>query len=116
VELVDELFSPDFLDHYTARGGPPGRDGIRTDVERVRSLFPDLVIRTGDIICEGDRAALRWTGEGTYQGGIPGTAVVGTRVNMSGMHFYRIRDGQIVERWVEFDGAAVMRQPGAANP
>ena len=42
VDLIDEIFSADFVDHYTAPGGPPGRGGIRYDVERVRTMFPDL--------------------------------------------------------------------------
>lgn len=110
VELVDQLFSPDFVDHYLAPGGPPGRDGIKYDVQRVRLSFPDLVIRTEDIICEGNRVALRWSGHGTYQGGIPGIDAKGQRITMSGMHFYRTSNGRIVERWDEFDGASVMQQ------
>jgi predicted ester cyclase len=72
LELVDELCSADLVNHSSAPGGLGGRDGVRHEVQRVRALFPDLLIHTGDIICEGDRAALRWTGEGTYQGGTPG--------------------------------------------
>ncbi len=114
LDLIDELFSPDFVDHYQAPGGPPGRDGIKYDVQRVRAAFPDLEIRTEDILCEGDRAALRWSGQGTYQGGFPGISATGISVTMSGMHFYRIRECRIVERWDEFDGTSVMRQLGAA--
>ncbi len=110
IELVDKLFAQDFLDHYQAPGGPPGREGIKYDVQRVRSAFPDLVVVTEDIVCEGDRAALRWSGRGTYQGGIPGVVATGRQVTMSGMHFYRLRDGQIIERWDEFDRATVMQQ------
>jgi steroid delta-isomerase-like uncharacterized protein len=112
VDLVDELFSGDFVDHYESPAGS-GREGIKREVQRVRTAFPDLAIRTEEIVCEGDRAALRWSGEGTYAGGYPGVTAPGKRIRMSGMHFYRIRDGRIVERWVEFDGAAVMRQLGA---
>jgi steroid delta-isomerase-like uncharacterized protein len=115
VDLVDDLFSPDFLDHYTAPGGPPGRDGIKYDVERVRKAFPDLEINTEEIICEGDKAALRWSGRGTYRGGIPGITASGRPVVMSGTHFYRIRDGRIVERWVEFDRMGVLQQLGATQ-
>ena len=114
VELIDQLFAADFVDHYTAPGGPPGRDGIKYDVERIRAAFPDLEIKTEDIVCEGDKAALRWSGRGTYQGGFPGIPATGRPVTMSGMHFYRIREGRIVERWEEFDGTGVMRQLGAA--
>ena len=116
VELIDQLFAPDYVDHYTPPGGPPGRDGIRYDVERVRAAFPDLEITTDDIVCEGDRAALRWSGRGTYRGGIPGIDAVGTEVTMSGMHFYRIRDGRIAERWEEFDRLGLMRQLGVLPP
>ncbi len=112
VELVEELFSADFVDHDRAPGGPPGRDGIKYDVERVRAAFPDLVIKTEDIICEGDRAALRWSGHGTQTGHLSGLPPTGKPVTMSGMHFYRIQNRQIVERWDEFDALGVMRQLG----
>jgi len=119
VDLVDELFAPDYVDHYTPpglpageAGGPTGRDGIRYDVERVRAAFPDLQITTDDIICEGDRAALRWSGRGIYRGGMPGITAHGAEVTMSGMHFYRILDGRIAERWEEFDRLGLMRQLG----
>ena len=112
VDLVDELFSPDFVDHYRAPGGPPGRDGIRYDVQRIRAAFPDLEIISEDIVCEEDRVALRWSGRGTHKQDLPGIPVTGRQITMSGMHFFRIGDSRIVERWVEFDGTAVMRQLG----
>ena len=110
LDLIQELFAPDFVDHYQAQGGPPGRDGIGYGVARIRDAFPDLTVVTEDIICEGDKAVLRWSGHGTYAGGFPGIDARGQRVTMSGMHLYRIADGKIAERWEEFDGAAVMRQ------
>ena len=113
VELVDELFSPDFMNHYEAPGTPPGREGVRQEVQRVRSMFPDLQIKTEEIICEGDRAALRWSGTGTHTGDAPGMPATGKPVTMSGMHFYRLREGKIAEMWAEFDGARVMRQLSA---
>ncbi len=112
VELIEELFSPDFVNHYAAPAAPPGRKGIRHEVERVRSMFPDVAIKTEDIVCEGDRAALRWSGSGTHTGDVTGLPATGKPATMSGMHFYRFREGQIIELWAEFDGARVMRQLG----
>jgi predicted ester cyclase len=114
LELIDELFSPDFEDHYTPPGGPPGREGIKYDVARIRAAFPDFVCTADDIICEGDRAALRWSGVDTNTGELSGRPAVGTRVTMSGTHFFCFRDGHIVERWAEFDAIGVMRQLGIA--
>jgi predicted ester cyclase len=104
IELVDELFAPDFVEHHPdpIPGRPAGRDGVKHDVERVRQGFPDFSM-TSEIVCEDDRAGLYWSGRGTQ-------VSTGKHVTMSGIQLFRLRDGQIVERWGVFDRAGVMRQ------
>ena len=108
IELLEQLFAPDFVDRHpdAILGRPSGREGIRHDVQRVRGMFPDFAMKTEEIICEDDRAGLFWSATGTQ-------VVTGKQITMSGMQIFRLREGQIVERWSVFDRAGVMRQLGA---
>ncbi|PYP30980.1 MAG: hypothetical protein DMD49_09105 [Gemmatimonadetes bacterium] len=108
IELIEQLFAPDFVDRHpdAIPDRPPGRKGIKHDVERVRGMFPDFAMKTEEIICEDDRAGLFWSATASQ-------AATGKQITMSGMQIFRLRDGQIVERWSVFDRAGVMRQLGA---
>ena len=108
IELLEQLFAPDFVDRHpdAILGRPSGREGIRHDVQRVRGMFPDFSMKTEEIICEDDRAGLFWSATASQ-------AATGKQITMSGMQIFRLRDGQIVERWSVFDRAGVMRQLGA---
>lgn len=109
VELVEQMFAPDFVDHHpdAIPGRPSGREGIKHDVQRVRGMFPDFAMKTEEIICEEDRAGLFWSATGTQ-------TATGKQITMAGMQIFRLRDGQIIGRWSVFDREGVMRQLGAA--
>ena len=109
IELVEQLFAPDFVDHHpdAIPGRPSGREGITHDVQRVRGMFPDFAMKTEEIICEEDRAGLFWSATGTQ-------TATGKQITMAGMQIFRLRDGQIIGRWSVFDREGVMRQLGAA--
>jgi predicted ester cyclase len=108
IELVEELFASDFVEHNPdpIPGCPTGRDAIKHDVQRVHEGFPDFSM-TSEIICVDDRAGLYWSGRGTQ-------ASTGKHITMSGIQIFRLRDGQIVERWGVFDREGVMRQLGTS--
>ena len=116
LDLVEQLFAPDFVEHDPdpVPERPAGREGIKHDVLRIRKAFPDFAMNTDDIICEGDRVALHWSARGTQTGDLIGIPATGRQVTMSGMQFFRIREGRIVERWGVFDRIGVMRQLGVA--
>jgi len=109
IELAEQLFAPDFVDHHPdpIPARPSGRDGIKHDVQRVRGMFRDFSMKTEKIICQDGRAGLYWSATGTQM-------ATGQQITMSGMQIFRLRDGQIVDRWSVFDRAGVMRQLGAA--
>ena len=63
-----------------------------------------FALEVGPIV-EGDMLAARWSGRGTYAGGIPGTsAPAGTEVWFGGIDIMRIEDGRLAEYWVSSDG------------
>jgi len=65
----------------------------------MKRAFPDLRIQEDMAIAEGDLVAAHWTASGTHTGpafaGLP--AASGRRFEITGMSFYRVREGRIVE-------------------
>ena len=110
---LEELLSPDFVDHGALPGQPPDRDGHKQILGVFRSAFPDLQVTTEDIIAEGDKVVSRWTARGTHRGELMGIAPTGNGVTIKGIDVLRIAEGRIVERWAQFNDLEVMQQLGA---
>jgi len=119
---IDELLAPDFVAHYP--GFPTtDRASYKEWAEMEFRVFEDIRCTIDDLVAEEDRVALRWTWQGTHSGGdYLGIPPTGKRVTMSGMTFFRMKDGKIVEEWGVSDELGKLRllgaapSPGAANP
>jgi steroid delta-isomerase-like uncharacterized protein len=112
LDLADELFSPEFVDH----GAPADRRGVEGVQETMRSFlaaFPDFQFEIEAMVAEGDLVHVRGAISGTQLGpyaGIPGT---GKHAQWSAMDDFRFQDGKIVERWTERNRVSQLRQLGA---
>lgn len=69
----------------------------------LRAAFPDMRETIESLIAEEDMVAARWTWQGTHLGEYEGISPTGKQIQRTGMAFYRIRDGKIVEDWAEWD-------------
>ena len=113
-EVIDELCSPDWLDHDPLPGTTPDFAGLKDFVTQIRAAFPDLQVTADERIGEGDRLAVRSTMRGTHEGdfmGIPGS---GKKVEVSNYDFVRFENDQAAEHWGVLDSAALMEQLGMA--
>ena len=94
-----------------------GRDEFCALIEGLRASIPDLRIEETDCIAEGDTVAARWTARGTHTGAdMLGRPASGRRFDISGMSFYRLRDGRIAEGWVNDDNLGMLAQLGFVAP
>jgi steroid delta-isomerase-like uncharacterized protein len=111
VDMVDELHSPDFVDHDAA-GRAPGREGFKQGITDLYGGFPDLFTVIEDLVVDPDRGsvAIRWTANGTHQGTFMGLPPTGNRVSFKGIEIIRLYEGRIVERWGEWDGIDLLQQ------
>ena len=67
LELVDELFAPDYVLHDPAVPEEVrGQEGIKQYVAMYRSAFPDTRFTVEDQSAEGDRVVTLWTGQGIH--------------------------------------------------
>ena len=64
-------------------------------------------------MAEGDKVAYRYTVRGTHQNAFMGIAATGKQIRFTGIHIYRVWNGQLQEEWENWDTLGVMRQLGA---
>ncbi len=97
---VDELLSPNYLDHDALIPGlPAGREGAKRLYALLHAGFPDLEVTIEDSVAEGDRVALRTLWRGTHRGEFVGIAPSGRTVAFENLELLRLRQGLIVEHW-----------------
>lgn len=102
--LVEEVVAPDAVFHDMVRQGlPPGRAGVLESMRTFQQGFSDMTYHIYDMIAEGDLVSFRFTSEGTHTGDLQGVPPTGRRETVHGMVLVRMRDGQIVEGWMEMD-------------
>jgi predicted ester cyclase len=111
-EAVRRQLAPDFRDHEMPPGTPPGPEPALQFRAVLHAAFPDLRISIEDIVAEGDRVAVRARWTGTHRGLLPMMPFPPTNraVTFTGMVFWRIRDGRIVERWATIDRLTLQQQ------
>lgn len=116
--LCDELIAVDFVEHALAPFGQaePGRVNgplaMRETVNWLHAQFPDMHFTIEAIIAEGDLVSARLRGEGTNLGPIGRIPPTGKRFSAYSSHWYRIRDGKIVEHWATRDDLTTFLQLG----
>ncbi len=91
---------------------PPGPEGVKELIGMYRAAFPDIRFETGEMICEGDTVAHRWTFTGTHEGALMGVEPTGRRVEVAGVEMNRVENGRISASWTVSDSLGLMRQLG----
>ena len=113
LDAADELVAPDHLNHDpTAPEVWPGPEGVKELIGMYRSAFPDIRFTTGEMICEGDTVAHRWTLTGTHEGALIGVEPTGRRVEVAGVEMNRVENGRISASWTVSDSLGLMQQLG----
>lgn len=88
------------------------RADIRATFLTYWQAFPDLQISPGDLIDDGERVALFWTGQGTHRGAIFNIPATGRHVEFQGVSRLKIVDGRVVDMVLFWDMAGLLRALG----
>ena len=115
-EAIAEMFADDGIAHGLSDdvdnplGGPQGFLPFHA---QFREAFPNIEVIVEDQIAEGDKVATRCSVRGKHSGDSLGFAATQMPVEFTGVTITRIRDGQIVEAWNNFDFMKMYKQLGA---
>lgn len=112
LDLVPELFSPDYVDHNAPPGAPADTfEAIKGIPIFFRGAFPDVHFEIDQMVAQGDWVATRVTGRGTHLGRpFMGIEPTGLRVSWSSMGMFRVAGGKIVEHHGVPDLAGLRQQ------
>ena len=112
-DALPEIVAEGYL-HGAANG--PDAVGIAAGAKQIggfQTALPDLAWSFDEAIAQGDQAAARWTVRGTHDGDLLGFAATGTPVEFTGISFWKVACGKIVEFQTEMDAAGLLEQVGA---
>lgn len=113
LDLIDDLFDADFLDHDPVPGVPAGRDGFKRTVEMLRTAFPDLTVVPQHVVVEGDKLVEHGHSTGTHDGPLMSIPATHVPVRLSVIATMRFNSaGKIAERWGQFNFLEVLQQIG----
>ena len=114
MQAFDELFADGYVNHNMPVPGIPGtRDGFRQVVLATRQAFPDVLVHIEDPVSEGDLVVFHDTATAISLRAFLGIPPTGQKLRWTEIHFLRVREGQIVEHWSNFDLLGILRQLGA---
>jgi steroid delta-isomerase-like uncharacterized protein len=104
------IHAPEFISHAGKRNAT-----LEEDLESAkgwREAFPDLVMSVEQMVAEGDRVAVFFSGQGTNTGTGNGLPATGKHAEGTGMTVFRIANGKIAEEWTVSDQYGLLRQLG----
>jgi predicted ester cyclase len=98
---MDALIGDDFVTH--AGTGTGNAEGWKAMARQIAAAVPDCRTEIDDILCDGDRVAVRYTSRGTHTGELFGVAPTNAPLRTAGIEIYRFADDRIVECWGVYD-------------
>jgi predicted ester cyclase len=113
LDLIDEVFAPDYVEHSPLPGYADSREGIKSFIRDFRSAIPDLHYVVDHEISEGDWVVQHVTGRGTPQREFLGMPATGKSASWQEIHIVRVSGGKAVEHWGLIDMLGVLQQLGA---
>ena len=112
LELVDELFAPEFVERTPQPALAPTREGFKQFVKALRTAFPDIRYTIDDTIEAGDKLVHRVTATGTMRGEFAGMPATGKQATWTEIHISRVANDHIVEHWGLVQELGMMVQLG----
>jgi predicted ester cyclase len=110
--LLNELTTPDFVDHSPQSGVAPTREGLKLSLTALKTAFPDLHYTIEDSIVCGDQVVHRLSATGTMTGEFMGIPATDKRATWTEIHIGRGVNGRLTEHWAVFDQLGMLVQLG----
>jgi predicted ester cyclase len=112
LEIIDEIVAPDVIYHYPNNVTERGLESVKESSPQFHKAFPDLKHTIEFQVAEGEFVTTRYTWRGTHTGKYWGVEPTGKELTFTFIDVCRVKDGKIVEAWIELDFLGVMQQLG----
>jgi predicted ester cyclase len=108
-EVLRSHFDPGFIEHQF--GLHPTIEGMQSDIQFLRTAFPDFTLTIEDMVADEDKVWVRMIARGTNRGDFMGPPN-GRSFEIAVFDVCRFKDGKIVEHWGSPDRFALLAQLG----
>lgn len=112
LDLLDELTTPDAVDHVLPPGMPPTVASTKQFFAMLFAAFPDFQYTIDFAVAEGDKVVQRVTASGTMKGDFMGIPASGKHATWTETHIVRLVNGRVAEHWGNIDQAGMLQQLG----
>jgi len=113
LELVDNLFTEDYVYHGAAGQDVRGREGLKQFLTMYFNAFPDIHAEVEDVFGEGNAVASRAMCRGTHKGELMGMPPTGKQIEIRVICTNRFAGNRVAEDWELPDLFGMMQQLGA---
>jgi predicted ester cyclase len=117
LEQLEELCTPDMVNHALAPDRPAGLAGTREFLTGPAAKFGDTGWTDLQVIAEGEFVVQHGRRGGNWRGGpLFGFDLRPGHYDREVVFLYRLRDGRITDRWAVRDDLTMLRQLGGLPP
>jgi len=110
VEVLDSVLHEDFA--FDDPAFPPGREGLKQLVAKNNASFSGWHFEIHDMLCDGDKITVRWSGLGRHTGSFMGEKPTMNDIELKGISIYLVEGDRIRADWVVPDNLGFLRQIG----
>ena len=93
-----------------------GPQALKQVATMYRTAFPDANCTVDEVIAEGDKIVVRWTGRGTNNGALGTNPPTHKKVTVTGVDILKVANGKIAECDTIYDAAGMLQQLGLTQP
>lgn len=116
LSVLSEVLAPGYV-YHDATGDIKGPEGMKQTMVTYKKAFPDLYVKLGQLVAEGDMVAGQITYGGTFKSELMGMAPTGKKFEISYLVLSRHgKDGKQLEAWPYMDTLSFYRQLGIPVP
>jgi predicted ester cyclase len=116
IDAINEIISPDFINHTAPPGTPVGPQGIIDfTINMMHKALTGISVQIHDQVIENDKVVTRKTIYGTQVGSFMGVAPSGEQVAINIIDIITLKNGQYTEHWSIRDIQDMIDKSAKAN-
>jgi predicted ester cyclase len=108
LDVIDELLSPDFVDHSLMPGQGSTREDFKRSIAEIQEAFSTTSFTIVEQIAEGDTVVTKYRESSVGRGEIWGLPPTGIESTHEGVYIHRLARGKIIEEWSILDARPAM--------
>lgn len=113
LDQMGSIFQADYLEHNgTVASFGGGIEGYKKFLTHLFTAFPEDKVTIDELVAEGDMVVYRATETGTHKAEFLGIPATGKSATWTEIQFFKIKDGKVIEHWVDVDIYSWFQQLG----